>query len=67
MKTVCLEDPFFKFKYSLKITDPSKLKTPQYIYKYGASYYIDGTDDGAKTFNTVTSNIKSINRVWSRY
>ena len=62
MKTVCLEDPFFKFKYSLKITDPSKLKTPQYIYKYGASYYIDGTDDGAKTFNTVTSNIKSINR-----
>ena len=61
MNTVCLEDPFFKFRYKLSITDASKLRVPQYVYKYGASYYIDGKDDGSQTFNTVTSNIKSTN------
>jgi hypothetical protein len=65
MNTVCLEDPFFKFRYKLSITDASKLREPQYVYKYGASYYIDGKDNGSQTFNTVTSNIKSTNSTTS--
>jgi hypothetical protein len=59
MNNVCLEDPFFKFRYLLNIEDPSKVRRPQYVYKYGASYYIDGADEGSQTFNTVTSTIKS--------
>ena len=59
MNTVCLEDPFFKFRYKLSIADSSKARVPQYVYKYGASYYIDGKDEGTLNLNTVTSNIKS--------
>ena len=41
----CLQDPNFKFKYTLNITDTSNLKSPQFLYKYGASCYIDGGDE----------------------
>jgi hypothetical protein len=52
----CLKDPFFKFRYMLAINDTSNLREPQYIYKYGASYYIDGGDEGTTTIHSYTSN-----------
>lgn len=42
----CLQDPFFFFKYRVFIESPAVLKLPQFIEKYGASYYIDGGDEG---------------------
>ena len=42
----CLQDSYFRFKYSLDVFDTANLKTPQFLYKYGASYYIDGGDRG---------------------
>jgi hypothetical protein len=62
----CLQDPFFKFKYVLNITDTSNLTFPQYIYKYGASYYIDGGDEGTVTSHSYTSNYTNINSTNSR-
>jgi hypothetical protein len=53
----CLKDPFFKFKYVLALTDTSNLTFPQYIYKYGASYYIDGGDEGTVTNHSYTSDV----------
>lgn len=42
----CLQDPYFFFKYRVYVGDPSALRLPQFIEKYGASYYIDGGDEG---------------------
>ena len=56
----CLKDPFFKFRYLISLKDTSKLTYPQYIYKYGASYYIDGGDEGTTTSNTYSSNANTI-------
>ncbi len=42
----CLADPFFYFKYRLLISDSSTIRVDQYVYKFGASYYIDGYDEG---------------------
>ena len=62
----CLNDPFFKFRYALYLTDTSDLVFPQYIYKYGASYYIDGGDEGTTTNHSYTSNVVNINPINSR-
>ena len=42
----CLADPFFNFKYRLLIQDSSAIRVDQFVYKFGASYYIDGYDEG---------------------
>lgn len=42
----CLADPFFYFKYRLLISDSSTIRVDQTISKFGASYYIDGYDEG---------------------
>jgi len=42
----CLEDPYFFFKYRVYVGSPEALRLPQFIEKYGASYYIDGGDEG---------------------
>lgn len=42
----CLADPFFFFKYRLKVDDSSAIRVDQAIHKFGASYYIDGYDEG---------------------
>lgn len=52
----CLRDPFFKFKYTLLIRDTQFVREPQFLYKYGASCYIDGGDDGYGIINTYNSN-----------
>lgn len=62
----CLSDPYFKFRYVLSLIDTSNLTYPQYIYKYGASYYIDGGDEGATTSHSYSSNILSIDSQNSR-
>jgi hypothetical protein len=61
MGKVCLEDPYFKFKYYLGVRDPKNLRTPQFLYKYGASYYIDGGDEGSNTQTSVSGNVKNTN------
>ena len=42
----CLQDSYFRFKYLVNVFNTTNIRTPQYIYKYGASYYIDGGDEG---------------------
>ena len=42
----CLGDPFFYFRYRLIVGDSSKIRVNQFLYKFGASYYIDGYDEG---------------------
>lgn len=51
----CLNDPYFKFRYVMDLNDTSSLIAPQYVYKYGASYYIDGGDEGSSTSFSITS------------
>ena len=54
----CMGDPYYKFKYSLIINDHLNVRTPQYIYKYGTSCYIDGGDEGTVRVASATSNPK---------
>lgn len=53
----CLQNPDFKFRYSLTITNTANVLEPVYIYKYGASYYIDGGDEGTLYMKSTASNI----------
>ena len=48
MSEPCLQNPNFRFRYLLGVTDTTTLREPIYVYKYGASYYIDGGDEGTK-------------------
>lgn len=55
----CLEDPFFFFKYRTYVGSPSRIRLPQFIQKYGASYYIDGADEGTVSVSSaIASNRK---------
>ena len=56
----CLRDSYFRLKYSLNIRDTGDVRTPQFLYKYGASYYIDGGDDATSQIYSVSSNQKTI-------
>ena len=56
----CLQDSYFRFKYSLDVFDTENLRTPQFLYKYGASYYIDGGDEGTTQIFSVSSKNKPI-------
>jgi hypothetical protein len=69
----CLEDPYFRFKYSVDIRNNASLREPQFIYKYGASCYIDGGDTGTVTQKSyssgerlLTSDAKSILGIWPK-
>lgn len=55
----CMGDPYYKFKYSLIVNDYLNVRTPQYIYKYGTSCYIDGGDEGTVKVASATSNPKT--------
>jgi hypothetical protein len=48
----CLADPFFYFKYRVYIDSPSRIRLPQFVEKYGASYYIDGGDEGTVSISS---------------
>jgi hypothetical protein len=54
-----LNNPDFKFKYLTSCSDSSTLKAPQFIYKYGSSYYVDGGDEGTVRLATTTVDKKS--------
>ncbi len=57
-----MADPFFKFKYELRIGSGQGpgLTQPQYLYKYGTSMYIDGGDEGTVQVYSQTSDMKSL-------
>jgi len=42
----CLEDPFFRMKYSFVLRNRENSLREQFVYKYGSSVYIDGGDRG---------------------
>lgn len=54
----CMGDPYYKFKYSLIVNNHLNTNTPQFIYKYGTSCYIDGGDEGTVRVNSVTCDPK---------
>ena len=56
----CLQDSYFRFKYELNVTESSDLRQPQFLYKYGASYYIDGGDEGTLQVFSANSGVKQI-------
>jgi hypothetical protein len=53
-------DPFFKFKYEMRIGagQAPDLTQPQVLYKYGTSMYIDGGDEGTVSVYSQTSDDK---------
>lgn len=61
MTEPCLQDPNFKFRYTLNIRDTSNLRAPQFLYKYGASCYIDGGDNEAGKIYTYSSDENIVN------
>jgi hypothetical protein len=54
----CMGDPYYKFKYALLIDDMEEVRSPQYVYKYGTSCYIDGGDQGTIKVGAITSEPK---------
>ena len=62
----CLRDSYFRFKYSLNISNTGNVETPQYLYKYGASYYIDGGDEGTSQIYSAASKQKTIKTTHSK-
>lgn len=56
----CLADPFFYFKYRLKVQDSSAIRIDQYVNKFGASYYIDGYDEGTLYSLNAQSKVRNL-------
>jgi hypothetical protein len=55
-----LRNPYFKFRYCVYLNQTSGVESPLFLYKYGASYYIDGDDEGTFTYSSYSSNDKNI-------
>jgi hypothetical protein len=53
----CLQNPDFKFRYTLSIINTANMLEPMYIYKYGSSYYIDGADEGTVYMQSTASEV----------
>jgi hypothetical protein len=66
LEAPCLRDSYFRFKYSLNVANTGDVRTPQYIYKYGASYYIDGGDEGTSQIYSASSKQKTIKKTSSK-
>ena len=62
----CLQDSYFRLKYSLNISNTGDLRQPQFLYKYGSSYYIDGGDEGTSLIFNATCRQKTIVGISSR-
>lgn len=60
LKQPCLGDPFFFFTYRLNIKDSSAVRVDQFVDKFGASYYIDGYDDGNMLPQSVNSGVRQL-------
>ena len=61
----CLQDSYFRFTYNLSVSNTRDLRTPQFLYKYGASYYIDGGDEGTSQIFSVSSKQRQIRDTYS--
>ena len=55
----CLQDSYFRLRYIMDIYNTSEIRKPVFLYKYGASYYIDGGDEGTQTIFAINSGIKT--------
>jgi len=55
----CMGDPYYKFQYALEVNDHDQVRSPQFIYKYGTSCYIDGGDEGTVRVGSATSDFKT--------
>ena len=66
LEAPCLRDSYFRFKYSLNVANTGDIRTPQYLYKYGASYYIDGGDEGTSQIYSASSKQKTIKTTGSK-
>ena len=55
----CMGDPYYKFQYTLEVNDHDQVRSPQFIYKYGTSCYIDGGDEGTVKVGAATSDFKT--------
>ena len=55
-------DPFFRFKYEVRVGagQAPDLESPQLLYKYGTSMYIDGGDEGTVNVYSETSDTKAL-------
>ena len=62
----CLQDSYFRMVYQLDVTSTAILREPVFLYKYGASYYIDGGDEGTSQIYSAGSQVKTINTVDNR-
>lgn len=62
LKEPSMGDPFFRFKYQLRIGSQGgpDIKEPQVLYKYGTSMYIDGGDEGTVSVYSETAPIKTL-------
>jgi hypothetical protein len=47
-----LQNPFMKFRYCIYTDNTRTIREPLYLYKYGASYYIDGSDKGTFAYKS---------------
>ena len=59
----CLQDPYFRFIYVQDIQNTSNIREPQYLYKYGASCYIDGGDQSGGAYYEYSSDDNAINSI----
>ena len=57
----CLKDPNFRFKYLVNVESAARLAEPVFIYKYGASCFIDGGDEGTSKYFATRSGEKDFN------
>ena len=57
----CLQDPYFRFIYVQDIRNTTNIRAPQYLYKYGASCYIDGGDNGGGAYYSYDSDDNIVN------
>ena len=59
----CLEDSYFRLIYTVDVTSTAILRQPVFLYKYGASYYIDGGDEGTTQIFSTSSKSKSLSTI----
>jgi len=57
----CLQDPYFRFIYVQDIRNTTNIRSPQYLYKYGASCYIDGGDNSGGSYYSYDSDDNVVN------
>ena len=65
MEKPCLQDSYFRLVYRVNVTQTDVLREPQFVTKYGASYYIDGGDEGTSQMYSANSGVKKVTGISS--